>query len=72
MKIPDKGKWTFDSKDVANSFDEHVREQLPWYDLATSAVEHIGRHYIPEGGTVYGSGGNKDDKEKRGNAKYGV
>ncbi|MCZ7637641.1 MAG: methyltransferase type 12 [Verrucomicrobia bacterium] len=23
-----------------------MREQLPWYDLATNAVAHFGRHYI--------------------------
>jgi tRNA (cmo5U34)-methyltransferase len=33
-----------------------VREQLPWYDLATGAVAHLGRHYIPRGGTVYDIG----------------
>lgn len=50
MKIPTN--WTFQSKEVADSFDSHVREQLPWYDLATFSVAHIARHYIPEGGTV--------------------
>lgn len=44
--------WTFKSPDVAAGFDRHVREQLPWYDLATGIVTHVGRHYIPEGGTV--------------------
>jgi tRNA (cmo5U34)-methyltransferase len=41
---------------VAQHFDSHVREQLPWYDLATNAVAHLGRHYIPRGGTVYDIG----------------
>lgn len=50
MKIPTN--WTFQSKEVADGFDSHVREQLPWYDLATFSVAHIARHYIPEGGTV--------------------
>lgn len=44
--------WTFETSDVARGFDRHVREQLPWYELATNAVAHIARHYIPEGGTV--------------------
>lgn len=44
--------WTFETQEVAEGFDRHVREQLPWYDLATNAVAHIARHYIPEGGTV--------------------
>ena len=33
MVVPEN--WTFESKEVADHFDEHVREQLPWYDLAT-------------------------------------
>lgn len=37
---------------LAAHFDLHVREQLPWYDLATGLVSHIGRHYLPDGGTV--------------------
>lgn len=54
MNIPDQ--WTFKSADVADGFDAHVREQLPWYDLATKAVAHLGRHYIPRGGLVYDIG----------------
>jgi len=48
--------WTFRSQTVAEGFDEHVKEQLPWYDLATNAVAHFGRHYIPRGGRVYDIG----------------
>ena len=54
MEIP--SNWTFETPGVAASFDRHVREQLPWYDLATNAVTHIARHYIPEGGLVYDLG----------------
>lgn len=54
MKIP--GEWTFEKASVAASFDEHVREQLPWYDLATNAVAHVARHYIPRCGRVYDIG----------------
>jgi tRNA (cmo5U34)-methyltransferase len=54
MKIPTE--WTFNSPDVAAQFDAHVREQLPWYDLATEAVAHFSRHYIPEFGIVYDIG----------------
>jgi tRNA (cmo5U34)-methyltransferase len=50
LRIP--SNWTFETADIAEGFDRHVREQLPWYDLATNAVAHIARHYIPEGGTV--------------------
>ena len=54
MEIP--ASWTFETSDVARGFDNHVREQLPWYDLATAAIAHIARHYIPKGGLVYDIG----------------
>src|SRR5690348_16741558 len=54
MKIPEA--WTFKSTEVAASFDSHVREQLPWYDLVTDAVAQIGRHYIGQRGVVYDIG----------------
>lgn len=44
--------WTFRDPAVASAFDHHVREQLPWYDLATGIVTHVARHYVPPGGTV--------------------
>ena len=40
--------WTF--RGFSGQFDGHVREQLPWYDMATAAVAMIARHYIPHGG----------------------
>ena len=52
--IPDR--WTFEDQKVAAIFDHHVREQLPWYDLATKAVAQIARHYIGAGGLVYDIG----------------
>lgn len=55
MEIPQD--WTFQSADVAEGFDQHVREQLPWYDLMSGAVAHIARHYLPEGGKVLDIGG---------------
>ena len=48
--------WTFRDQQVAAGFDRHVREQLPWYELATGAVAHVARHYVPEFGTVYDLG----------------
>lgn len=54
MKIPKD--WTFENEDVAKCFDSHVREQLPWYDLATEIVSHVARHYIPQKGLVYDIG----------------
>lgn len=50
MAIPKE--WTFKSKEVAQAFDKHVREQLPWYDIATGIVAHIVRCYLPEQGVV--------------------
>lgn len=52
--IPDR--WTFEDDKVAAIFDRHVREQLPWYDMVTTAVAQIARHYIGEGGIVYDIG----------------
>lgn len=48
--------WTFKNKEIAATFDAHVREQLPWYDMATGAAAHIARHYIPRHGLVYDIG----------------
>lgn len=57
MNIPKN--WTFDTQDVANEFDQHVREQLPWYDLVTDGIVQIGRHFIPEGGLAYDIGASR-------------
>lgn len=54
MKIP--ATWTFESPEVAAEFDQHVREQLPWYDLVSGAIGHIARHYVPAYGQVYDIG----------------
>lgn len=51
--------WTFNTPSVADGFDAHVREQLPWYDLVTAAIAQIGRHYIGQGGLVYDIGASK-------------
>ena len=54
MNIP--RDWTFKNIEVADGFDRHVREQLPWYDLTTGVVAHFARHYIPHQGLVYDIG----------------
>ena len=54
MHIPKN--WTFENTSVAENFDKHVREQLPFYDLATNAISHIARHYIQENKLVYDIG----------------
>jgi hypothetical protein len=48
--------WTFKNANVAQNFDQHVREQLPWYELATAIATHFGRHYMPENGLMYDLG----------------
>jgi tRNA (cmo5U34)-methyltransferase len=62
MKIPTN--WTFDNTDVAANFDSHVREQLPWYDIVSTAIAQIGNHYIPEYGVVYDIGASTGNIEK--------
>lgn len=54
MRIPTR--WSFRSSEVAENFDSHVRQQLPWYDLATDVVAAVVSHYVPEGGLVYDIG----------------
>ena len=54
MQIPTD--WTFKRADIAQGFDKHVREQLPWYDLTTGVIAHVARHYIPNEGLVYDIG----------------
>jgi tRNA (cmo5U34)-methyltransferase len=45
-------QWTFRSPATAAAFDAHVRESLPWYDLATGIVAHLARCYVPMRGTA--------------------
>lgn len=57
--------WTFDTPEIASTFDSHVREQLPWYDMVTDAVVYIVRNYLTESNTVVDIGastGNMIDK----------
>jgi len=44
--------WTFESKEIADIFDDHVREQLPWYDMASQFVADIAACYLPTNGTL--------------------
>jgi len=61
LKIPDN--WTFKSDEVACKFNDHVREQLPWYELATGYLAHIARHYIPQDGVVIDLGASTGNVE---------
>lgn len=50
LEIPEE--WTFQTPEVAERFDSHVRESLPWYDLATGIVSQVARAYVPLGGVI--------------------
>jgi len=57
--------WTFETPEIAKTFDAHVREQLPWYDMVTDAVVYIVRNYLTDRGRVVDVGastGNMIDK----------
>lgn len=57
--------WTFETQEIANTFDIHVREQLPWYDMVTESVSYIIKNYLSENDTVVDIGsstGNIIDK----------
>lgn len=63
MEIP--SSWTFKNKEVATSFDNHVREQLPWYDLASDLTCHLIKSYVPENGLFYDLGCSTGNITKR-------
>ncbi len=44
MEVPNN--WTFKSDTIAENFDEHVSEQLPWYRMAVDLTAHIARCYL--------------------------
>jgi len=44
MKIPND--WTFKNKDIAEGFDSHVKEQLPWYEMALELTQHLALSYL--------------------------
>jgi len=46
MKIPEN--WTFKNKEVADNFNNHVREQLPWYNMATDMTCQLARSYLQD------------------------
>lgn len=48
--------WTFEDSKLANNFGQHVKGQLPWYDLATGLVRCIAENYLPRGGLMYDIG----------------
>lgn len=52
FEAPGPGLWSFESRETADAFDAHVREQLPWYDLVLASLRHLAWHYVPERGRV--------------------
>lgn len=56
--------WTFKSSEIAENFDSHVREQLPWYELVTESVAYIARNYLPENGLMYDIGASTGNMTK--------
>jgi tRNA (cmo5U34)-methyltransferase len=56
--------WTFNNQTIAENFDSHVREQLPWYELVTESVAYIARSYLPYGGHVYDIGSSTGNMAK--------
>lgn len=51
-----KGAWTFKSEEVAGKFDQHVREQLPWYDTLSRFTADVAVSFIPRDGVIYDIG----------------
>lgn len=48
--------WSFKSDAVADKFEQHVREQLPWYDALSRYVCDLVVSFLPQRGVVYDIG----------------
>lgn len=48
--------WTFESDRVADKFDNHVREQLSWYDPLSQFVADLAISFLPSNGVIYDIG----------------
>lgn len=46
------GHWTFNDNDLARSFNAHIRNHLPWYDMTTKLVADLVAAFVPYSGTV--------------------
>jgi tRNA (cmo5U34)-methyltransferase len=49
-------EWSWEAPGLVENFDQHVREQLPWYDWTTTALVEVVRNYLPKNGTMYDIG----------------
>lgn len=48
----DTTDWSFNTKEIAATFDKHVRSQLPFYDMLTNATVHLARSFVTSGGRL--------------------
>jgi tRNA (cmo5U34)-methyltransferase len=48
--------FAFSENMVGENFNNHVKEQLPFYEMVTDAVTMIVRNYLPENGLIYDIG----------------
>jgi hypothetical protein len=44
--------WKFEGDMVGKAFNNHIRQQLPFYDLLTQSVVFLVKSYLPQGGLV--------------------
>ncbi len=42
--------WTFKGDEIANTFDHHVRSQLPFYDMVLDSIASMVKNFLPKGG----------------------
>jgi tRNA (cmo5U34)-methyltransferase len=56
MNIDRNKDWSFKSQEIAEGFNDHVREQLPWYEFVKSIIIFIIRSYINKNGVLYDIG----------------
>lgn len=48
--------WTFNSQSLADTFNDHLHEQLPWIDHCYDLLLHVGRHYLANDSRMYDIG----------------
>lgn len=63
MEIPER--WTFKSSNIAENFQEHVSEQLPWYPIMSSMVTQIATSYLQDDGVLVDLGCSLGEVTKR-------
>lgn len=56
MIIKKDEDFTFQTKEVAEEFETHVREQLPWYEQVKHIIVYIVRSYVNRNGLIYDIG----------------